>query len=117
VQIPLVTAELGLNELGTMSLGGKKVRANALKHKAMSWKRALKLEEKLEEEVGLLMEKVRQFEHVTLPRRYPRGKSDWCGFERPGAARAVSSYLGRSAVGTRYIEPGAPLQNGYILKL
>ena len=73
VQILLLASELGLAELGTVSLDGTKVRANASKHKAMSWKRALELEEKLEEEVALLMQKAEEadqsedLEHVDLP--------------------------------------------------
>ena len=73
VEILLIAAELDLTELGTVSLDGTKVRANASKHKAMSWKRALELEEKLEEEVTLLMQKAEEadqreaVDHVDLP--------------------------------------------------
>jgi transposase len=78
VQILLLAAEMGLAELGMVSLDGTKVRANASKHKAMSWKRALELEETLEEEVALLMQKAEEadqaeeLEHVDLPEEIRR---------------------------------------------
>jgi transposase len=61
-QILLIAAEMELVELGDVSIDGTKVKANASKHKAMSWKRACELEDQLSEEVAQLMEKAEQAE-------------------------------------------------------
>jgi transposase len=55
-QILLMAAEMGLTELGDVSIDGSKFKANASKHKAMSWKRACQLEDQLSEEVSELLE-------------------------------------------------------------
>lgn len=53
--ILLVAAEMGFLKLGTVSLDGSKVKANASKHKALSWGHAEKLEERLQQEVEELL--------------------------------------------------------------
>lgn len=55
-QILLVAAEMELTELGDVSLDGAKFKANASKHKAMSWERACALEDQLSQEVAELLE-------------------------------------------------------------
>lgn len=54
-QILLVAAEMGLTELADVSIDGSKFKANASKHKAMSWKRACQLEQQLSQQVTELM--------------------------------------------------------------
>ena len=56
-QILLLAAEMGLTELGDISIDGSKFKANASKHKAMSWERACGLEDQLSREVAELLEK------------------------------------------------------------
>jgi len=53
--ILVLAGEMGFLKLGTVSLDGSKVKANASKHKALSWGHALKLEEQLKEEVRALL--------------------------------------------------------------
>lgn len=53
--ILLLAAEMGFLKLGTVSLDGSKMKANASKHKALSWGHAVKLQERLEEEVRTLL--------------------------------------------------------------
>ncbi|NBC27993.1 MAG: IS1182 family transposase [Bacteroidetes bacterium] len=55
VQILLIAHQMGLVEVGDVAIDGSKARANASKHKAMSWKRACQLEEQLSEEVAEMM--------------------------------------------------------------
>ena len=55
-QILVIAHEMGLLQVGTVSLDGKKVEANASKHKAMSWGYAKRLEEQLRGEVQELFE-------------------------------------------------------------
>ena len=57
VQILLIAQEMGLLKLGNVSLDGTKVRANASKHKALSWAYAKRLEEQLRAEVSELLER------------------------------------------------------------
>lgn len=55
VQILLVGQAMGLVKLGTVSLDGTKIKANASKHKALSWGYANQLEAQLQAEVEELM--------------------------------------------------------------
>ena len=68
---------MGLVKLGTVALDGTKVRANASKHKAMSYERMQAEERRLEQEIRALLERAQQI--------------DWRG-------RAVEESLPRSAM-------------------
>lgn len=57
VQILLVANRMGLLRLGSVSLDGTKMKANASKHRAMSWKHMQELERQIREEVELLLAK------------------------------------------------------------
>lgn len=54
VQVLLVAREMELLKLGTISLDGTKMKANASKHKALSYKHLKQIEEQLKEEVKAL---------------------------------------------------------------
>jgi len=54
LNILLIAQEMGLLKLGTVSLDGTKMKANASKHKAMSYEHACKLEEQLKLELEQL---------------------------------------------------------------
>jgi transposase len=60
VQLLVVARVTGLFKLGKVSLDGTKIKANASKHKAMSWGYANKLEEQLRTEVQELLKKAEQ---------------------------------------------------------
>jgi transposase len=55
LQILLLAKTLGFLQLGKISLDGTKIQANASKHSALSWGRAVELEQQLKEEVARLM--------------------------------------------------------------
>ncbi len=55
VQILMMANIMGLFKLGNVSLDGTKIKANASKHKAMSWGYANKLEAQLRKEVAWLL--------------------------------------------------------------
>lgn len=57
VQILEYAYELGIFQLGDISIDGTKIEANASKHKAMSWAYANKLEAQLQAEVEALFQK------------------------------------------------------------
>lgn len=55
VQVVQPARELGLVKLGTVAVDGSKVRANASKHKAMSYARMNEEEERLRKEIQALL--------------------------------------------------------------
>ena len=60
IQIPMMARTLGVLQLGNVSLDGTRIKANASKHKAMSWDYASRLEQRLREEVAALLARVEQ---------------------------------------------------------
>jgi transposase len=60
VQILLLAQSMGLLKLGQVSLDGTKIKANASKHKALSWQHANALEKQLKEEVAYLLAKAEE---------------------------------------------------------
>lgn len=67
VKILLVAQAMGLVKLGTVSLDGTKIKANASKHKALSWAHANRIEAQLKEEVVELMRLAEQADTKPLP--------------------------------------------------
>jgi transposase len=59
VEVVLLARELGLVKLGTIALDGTKIKANASKHKAMSYGRMKEQEQKLKQEIEVLLERAR----------------------------------------------------------
>jgi transposase len=66
-QVLLIAQAMGLVKLGTVSLDGTKIKANASKHKALSWEHAKRLEEQLRGEVEELMRLAEQADNQPLP--------------------------------------------------
>jgi transposase len=60
VQILLLAREMGFLKLGKVSLDGTKIKANASRHRALSWDYSCKLEKQLKAEVDQLMELAKQ---------------------------------------------------------
>ncbi|RNA72349.1 transposase, partial [Prosthecochloris sp. ZM_2] len=54
LQVLSIAHEMGVLKLGSVSLDGTKVKANASKHQALSWQHACKLEEQLKKEIEYL---------------------------------------------------------------
>jgi len=67
VQILLIAQQTGIMKLGTVSLDGTKVKANASKHKALSYAHACKLEEQLKSEVAELLRQAEIADKTDLP--------------------------------------------------
>ena len=67
VQILLIAKESSFLKMGTISLDGTKVKANASKHKALSYKHACKLEKQLTAEVDELLKQANEADLRTLP--------------------------------------------------
>jgi len=67
VQILVVARVMGIFKLGKVSLDGTKIKANASKHKAMSWDYANKLEEQLLREVQELLKRAERADSEDEP--------------------------------------------------
>ena len=67
VQILLIAHQAKLLKLGSVSLDGTKVKANASKHKALSYEHASKLEMQLKSEVAELLSKAAAADKVDIP--------------------------------------------------
>jgi transposase len=66
-QLLLVAHEMGLMKLGSVSLDGTKIKANASKHHALSWEHACKLEKQLKGEIEQLLRKAQRADQEDLP--------------------------------------------------
>lgn len=67
VQILLIAQQMGVFKLGTVSLDGTKIHANASKHRALSWQYACKLEQQLKAEVEALLRQAEAADQADLP--------------------------------------------------
>jgi len=59
VQVVKLARECGLVKLGTIAVDGTKVKANASRHKAMSYKRMLQAEAELKGQIAALLERAK----------------------------------------------------------
>jgi len=66
-QVLLVAHEMGVMKLGSVSLDGTKIKANASKHHALSWGYACKLEKQLKSEIEELLRKAHSADKKDLP--------------------------------------------------
>lgn len=67
IEILKIGRQLGVLKLGTVSLDGSKVKANASKHKALSYGHASKLEAQIEAEVAELLRKAEAADKADIP--------------------------------------------------
>jgi len=91
VQVLILCRKAGLVKLGHVSLDGTKVRANASKHKAMSYDRMQKAEVELETEVQRLLKEADQMDEQE-DQRYGKGRR---GDELPEELRFKASRLAK----------------------
>jgi transposase len=73
LQVLRLCQEAGLVKLGHVSLDSTKVKANASKHKAMSYERMVKSEAQLEKEIRELLQKAQEIDE-TEDRQYGKDK-------------------------------------------
>lgn len=67
VQILQIAHRMKVLKLGKISLDGTKIKANASKHRALSWKYACKLEKQLKSEVEDLLRQAEEADRADLP--------------------------------------------------
>jgi hypothetical protein len=66
-QILLIAHQMDVLKLGSVSLDGSKVKANASKHKALSYEHASKLETQIKAEVAELLKKAESADRADIP--------------------------------------------------
>lgn len=66
-QILLIAHQMKVLKLGKVSLDGSKIKANASKHKALSYEHACKLEEQIKAEVSELLKKAETADRSDIP--------------------------------------------------
>jgi transposase len=66
-QILLIAHQMNVLKLGSVSLDGSKVKANASKHKALSYDHACKLEEQIKAEVAELLKQAEAADRADIP--------------------------------------------------
>ena len=76
VQILRLCQEAGLVKLGHVALDGTKIKANASKHKAMSYGRMKKKKEELEKEIDQLLKNAEAVDKEEN-KKYGKGKKGW----------------------------------------
>jgi transposase len=67
VQILMIARQMNILKLGSVSLDGSKVKANASKHKALSYEHACKLEVQLKSEVADLLKRAESADKADIP--------------------------------------------------
>jgi transposase len=66
-QILMIAHQMNVLKLGSVSLDGSKVKANASKHKALSYEHACKLERQIKAEVAELLKKAEAADRTDIP--------------------------------------------------
>lgn len=61
-QVLQIAANMNVFKLGDVALDGTKIKANASKHKALSYSHTIKLEKQIEDEINLLIQKSEEVE-------------------------------------------------------
>lgn len=110
LQVLRLCQKAGLVKLGHVALDGTKLKANASKHKAMSYERMLKTEAELKEQVAALLEKAERVDQAEdreygvgkkaeeLPEELRRRQKRWA------AVREARSALEAEAAAARALE-------------
>jgi len=96
----------GLVKLGHVSVDGSKVRANASKHKAMSYERMLKTEKELEQEIEEILKSAQAIDEAE-DEKYGKGKR---GDELPEELKRRESRLKKIREAKRLLEEEAKQQ-------
>ena len=103
VQVLMVCAEAGLVKLGHVAIDGTKVKANASKHKAMSYERMTEKEAELHKEVAALLAKAKAVDEEE-DRRYGKNKR---GEDLPTELRRKETRLSQIMKAKKVVEERA----------
>jgi len=100
VQVVRIAREVGLVKLGTVAIDGSKVKANASKHKAMSYERMEREEARLKKDIRSLVRQARKTD-AREDRRYGKQSS---GEELPAELARRSERLEKIQAAKRRLE-------------
>jgi transposase len=103
LQVLKLAQKAGLVKLGHVSVDGSKVRANASKHKAMSYERMLKTEKELKQEISEILKNAQAVDDAE-DEKYGKGKR---GDELPEELRRRESRLQKIQEAKRALEEEA----------
>lgn len=103
LQVLQMAAEMGLVKLGHVAVDGSKIKANASKHKAMSYERMNEKEKRLQDEVAALLADAARVDDEE-DRRYGKGKR---GDELPDELKRRESRLKKIAEAKASLEQEA----------
>lgn len=95
VQVVRLARECGLVKLGTVAVDGTKLKANASRHKAMSYDRMVKAEAELQAQIDALLNRAKAADELEKPMR-PAGAAPMTSAS-PGTRTASTSGGGHSA--------------------
>jgi len=96
-QILMVAHQMGLMKLGSVTLDGTKIKANASKHHALSWEHACKLEKQLTREIEELLHKAQKADKEDLPEGIPMPEELFRRESRLEAIAAAKAEIERRA--------------------
>jgi transposase len=108
VQVLQLALQLGAMKLGRVAIDGTKIKANASKHKAMSYERMLREEARLHEEVKQLLAEAEQTDKAE-DKRYGRSRR---GDELPAELGRREERLQRIAEARKALEARARAEAG-----
>ena len=107
VQILQIAHTMNVIKLGSVSLDGTKVKANASKHKALSYEHAWKLEKQFMEEVAELMKRAEEADGTDIPDGLDIPKELTLRIERIKGIAAAKAEIERRAAESHAVEQEA----------
>lgn len=95
VQVVRLAREMGLVKLGTVAIDGTKIKANASRHKAMSYERMQQAEAELKAQIDALLERAKNTDAAEAGRaRFGHPGRDRAARSAPGGHRRSTRALG-----------------------
>lgn len=101
VQVVRLARECGLVKLGTVAVDGTKLKANASRHKAMSYERMVKAEAELKEQIDGLLNRARAADDLE------RNEPD---LDIPGEIKRREDRLDQERAGVQAVQPAGPAE-------
>ena len=109
VQVVKLAREMGLVKLGTIAVDGTKIKANASRHKAMSYGHMLKAEAELRRQIDALLERARQADEADAKQPELDLPAEIARRERLEAQRVLLVGDGEAALGEEFAARESPL--------
>jgi transposase len=108
VQVVQIAREAGVVQLGALAVDGSKVKANASKHKAMSYGRMRQEDQRLREEIAALLTKANAVDAAEDAEHGPAGRGD----ELPAELQRREARLAKIAAAKARLEARQAKEDG-----